>query len=172
MISKKMQDAFNNQINAELYSAYLYYAMQAYFEELNLKGFANWMKIQIQEELAHADKFTDFVNERGGRVVPKAIDCPPVEWDSPLAAFEATYTHEQSVSASINNLVDIAIQENDHASKIFLDWFVTEQVEEEASVNDVVQKMKLMKDSPHGLFMIDRELAQRVFTPPADSAAN
>ena len=169
MISKKMLDAFNNQINAELYSAYLYYSMQAYFEELNLKGFANWMNVQIQEELFHVQKFTNFVNERGGRVMPQAIECPPTDWESPLAAFEATYVHEQSVSKSINNLVDIAIQENDHASKIFLDWFVTEQVEEESSVNDVVQKMKLMKDSPHGLFMIDRELAQRVFNPPVDT---
>jgi len=168
MISKKVQDAFNNQINAELYSAYLYYSMQAYFEELNLDGFANWMNIQVQEELAHTAKFTKFINERGGRVIPKAIECPPIEWESPAAAFEATYVHEQAVSASINNLVDIAIAENDHASKIFLDWFVSEQVEEEASVNAVVQKMKLMKDSPHGLFMIDRELSQRVFTPPAD----
>ena len=169
MISQKMLDAFNNQINAELYSAYLYYSMQAYFEDLNLKGFANWMSVQIQEELFHVEKFTNFVNERGGRIVPQAIECPPTDWESPLAAFEATYVHEQSVSKSINNLVDIAIQENDHASKIFLDWFVTEQVEEESSVNDVVQKMKLMKDSPHGLFMIDRELAQRVYNPPADA---
>ena len=170
MISKKVQDAFNDQINAELYSAYLYYSMQAYFEELNLEGFANWMNIQIQEELSHVTKFTNFINERGGRVIPKAIECPPTEWESPAVAFEATYIHEQAVSASINNLVDIAIAENDHASKIFLDWFVSEQVEEEASVNAVVQKMKLMKDSPHGLFMIDRELAQRVFTPPAGQA--
>ncbi len=168
MISKKVLDAFNNQINAELYSAYLYYSMKAYFEELSLTGFANWMDIQIQEELAHVTKFTNFINERGGRVVPKAIDCPPIEWDSPMTAFEATYVHEQSVSESINNLVDIAIAENDHASKIFLDWFVSEQVEEESSVNSVVQKLKLMKDSPHGLFLIDRELAQRVFTPPAN----
>ena len=166
MISKKVQDVFNNQINAELYSAYLYYSMQAYFEELNLEGFANWMSIQIQEELSHVTKFTNFINERGGRVIPQAIDCPPVEWDSPMAVFEATYAHEQAVSESINKLVDIAIAENDHASKIFLDWFVSEQVEEEASVNAVVQKLKLMKDSPHGLFMIDRELAQRVFVPP------
>ena len=170
MISKKVQDAFNDQINAELYSAYLYYSIQAYFEELNLEGFANWMTIQIQEELSHVAKFTNFINERGGRVIPKAIECPPIEWESPMAAFEATFVHEQAVSVSINKLVDIAIVENDHASKIFLDWFVSEQVEEEASVNAVVQKLKLMKDSPHGLFMIDRELAQRVFTPPANQA--
>jgi len=170
MISKKVRDAFNNQINAELYSAYLYYSMQAYFEELNLSGFANWMNIQVQEELSHVAKFTNFINERSGRVIPKAIECPPTEWNSPIAAFEATFVHEQSVSESINKLVDIAIAESDHASKIFLDWFVSEQVEEEASVNAVVQKLKLMKDSPHGLFMIDNELAQRVFTPPADTA--
>ena len=170
MLNKKIQDVFNEQINAELYSAYLYYSMQAFFEEMNLEGFASWMSVQIQEELSHVTRFTKFINERGGRVIVQAIACPPIEWDNPLAVFEATLVHEQSVSESINNLVNIAIQENDHASKIFLDWFVTEQVEEEASVNTVVQKLKLLKDSPHGLFMIDQELAQRVFTPPADIA--
>jgi len=168
MISKKMQDALNEQVNAELYSAYLYLAMEAYFESLNLAGFANWMRIQTQEEALHAMKIYDFVNERGGKVSLKAIAQPPSEWDSPLAVFEAVYKHEQKVTGLINKLVNLAVQEKDHATNSFLQWFVNEQVEEEASANGVLQKLKLVDKTPGGIFMLDSELGQRVFTPPTD----
>ncbi|MHC4570590.1 MAG: ferritin [Planctomycetota bacterium] len=166
MINKKIEDALNEQINAELYSAYLYLSMEAYFESLNLSGFANWMMVQTQEELAHVMKIYRFVNERSGRVLLKAIMQPPTEWDSPLAVFEATYKHEQKVTGLINNLVNLAIEEKDHATNSFLQWFVNEQVEEESSADEVVQKLKMIKNAPEGLLLIDRELGQRVFTPP------
>jgi ferritin len=159
-----MEKALNEQTNAELYSAYLYLSMVAYFESVNLPGFANWMKVQTQEELMHAMKIYDFVNERGGRVVLKAIEAPPTEWESPLDAFEAAYKHEQKVTGLINNLVNLAIEEKDHATNSFLQWFVNEQVEEESSVDEVVQKLKMVEKAPGGQFMIDRELGQRVFT--------
>jgi ferritin len=125
------------------------------------------MRIQAQEEVTHAEKFYGHINERGGRVLMQPIEGPPTEWDSPLAVFEATYEHEQKVTGLINDLVKLADSENDYATKIFLQWFVTEQVEEEASANDVVQKLKLLGDAKGGLFMLDREMGQRVFTPPA-----
>ncbi len=166
MLSDKMQDALNGQIVAETYSAYLYWSMAAYFESVNLSGFARWMKAQAQEELVHAAKFFDFVVERGGRVTLDAIDAPPTEWDSPLAAFEHAYEHEQKVTGLINNLVDMAVAQRDHATRNFLDWFVDEQVEEEASADGVVQKLRLIGDAPGGLFMLNQELGQRVFTMP------
>ena len=166
MVSKKMEYALNEQINSELYSAYLYLSMVAYFESMNLPGFANWMRIQVQEESMHVMKIYDFVNERNGRVILKSIAEPPAEWESPLAAFEAAYKHEQLVTGRINDLVNLAIEEKDHATNTFLQWFVNEQVEEELSVNKVVQKLKMMDNAPGGQFLIDRELGQRVFTPP------
>jgi ferritin len=170
MISKKMQEALNGQLNAELYSSYLYLSMAAYFLSLNLGGFANWMRVQAQEEDMHAMKFYNFINERGGRVLLKPIDGPQTEWDSPLAAFEAVLEHEQTVTGLINDLVELALVEHDHATNIFLQWFVTEQVEEEDSANDVIQQIKMVGEAEGGLFMLDRELAQRTFTPPADSS--
>ncbi|MDD3472238.1 MAG: ferritin [Syntrophaceae bacterium] len=170
MISQKIQDAFNEQINAETYSAYLYLSMAAYFASINLDGFATWMRVQAQEELLHAMKFFDYINERGGNVNLKPIDGPPTRWDSPIAAFQEAYRHEQKVTGLINNLVDISLQERDHASNAFLQWFVTEQVEEEASADAVVQKLKLAGDHGGGLFMIDRELGARVFAYPATTA--
>ncbi len=167
MISQKMQDALNEQVNAELYSAYMYLSMATYFESANLSGFANWMNIQTQEEVSHTMKIYKYVEERMGRVILKAIDGPPTEWDSPLAAFEAVFAHEQKVTGLINGLVDLAIKENDHATRGFLQWFVDEQVEEEASADAIVQQLKLMKDAPGALYMLDKETAQRVFTPPA-----
>ena len=111
MVSKKMEKALNDQVNAELYSAYLYLSMESYFKSLNLNGFANWMRVQTQEEVSHAMKIYDFVNERGGRVILKAIDGPQTKWDSPLVVFKAVYTHEQKVTGLINDLVDLAIKE-------------------------------------------------------------
>ncbi len=166
-MKEKMVSALNKQINAELYSAYLYLSMSAYFQSINLSGFANWMRCQALEEQVHAMKLYDFVNERGGRVNLTAIEEPPSYWDSPLAVFEAVYQHEQKVTGMINGLVDLAIAEKDHATNSFLQWFVTEQVEEESSADGIVQKLKLIADAPGGLFMIDNELAQRAFTMPA-----
>ena len=167
MISKKVQDALNRQCNREMYSAYLYLSMSAYFQSLNLKGFANWMRVQTQEEMVHAMKFYDHINERNGRVTLQPVDGPPTEWASPLAVFEAAYKHEQNVTGLINDLVSLAVSEKDNATNIFLQWFVTEQVEEEASADEIVQQLKLIGDDANGLFMLDRELAQRVFTLPA-----
>jgi len=167
MIDQRMQEALNKQLNAELYSAYLYLSMSAHFQSVNLAGFANWMRVQAQEELAHALKFYDYVNERGGRVVLQPVEAPPSAWDSPLALFEHVYQHEQKVTGMINKLVDLAVEIRDHATNNVLQWFVAEQVEEEASADEVVQKLKLVGDDPSALFMIDRELAQRVFVAPA-----
>lgn len=161
MISKKMEKALNEQINAEMYSAYLYLAMAAYFEAENLPGFANWMKIQTQEETAHAMKFFHFINERRGRVVLKAIDQPAKEWKSPLAAFEASFEHEQMITGRIDDLVNLALEEKDHATNAFLQWFVTEQVEEETSVDTIIQMLKMAEKAPGAVFMIDRELGRR-----------
>jgi ferritin len=163
-----MQEALNGQLNAELYSSYLYLSMAAYFLDLNLGGFANWMRVQAQEEDMHAMKFYNFINERGGRVLLKPIDGPPTEWNSPLAAFEAVLEHEQKVTGLINDLVELALAEHDHATNIFLQWFVTEQVEEEDSANDVIQQIKMVGEAKGGLFMLDRELGQRTFTAPAE----
>ncbi len=167
MVEEKIQAALNKQLNAELYSSYLYLSMSAYFQSINLPGFANWMRVQAQEELVHAMKFYDFVNERGGRVALQPVEGPPTEWSSPLDAFENAYKHEQKVTGLINDLVNLALGERDHATNIFLQWFVTEQVEEEASADEVVQRLRLMGDDGGGLFMLDREMGQRVFTPPA-----
>jgi ferritin len=166
VLTERIQDALNGQLNAELYSAYLYLSMAAYYESIDLPGFANWMRVQAQEELVHVMKFYDFINERDGRVILRPVEGPPTEWASPRAPFEDAYRHEQKVTEMINNLVDLSTEERDHATDNFLQWFVAEQVEEEASVNEVVQKVKLGGDSGYGLLMIDRELAQRVFVAP------
>ena len=166
MLAKKMEKALNDQINAELYSAYLYLSMSAYFEAENLPGFAKWMRIQWQEEVMHALKIYDYVNERGGRVTLKSIAEPPAKWKSPLDAFQATYKHEQVVTGRINDLVTQAVAEKDHATNAFLQWFVTEQVEEEKSADEIVQKLKKIADAPGAMYMLDNEMGQRVFTPP------
>ena len=167
MINKKMQDALNEQVNAEFYSAYLYLSMAAYFESTSLPGFATWMRVQTQEELLHGMKIYDYVNERGGRVTLKSIGEPQTEWESPLAAFEAAYGHEQKVTGLINGLVNLAVEEKDIAANTFLQWFVDEQVEEEESAETVVNKLKLAVDASDGMNMLDNEMGQRVFTPPA-----
>ncbi len=170
MLNNDIEKALNAQVNAEMYSAYLYLSMSAYFQSKSLGGFASWMRVQAQEEMVHAMKLYDFINERGGRVILEPIEAPPTEWDSPLATFEAVYEHEQKVTGLINELVELALEKHDHATNIFLQWFVSEQVEEEDSANDVVEKIKLVGDAKGGLFMLDRELGQRVFTPPAEAS--
>ncbi len=166
MFTEKMQEALNAQVTAEYYSSYLYLAMAAYFEADNLRGFANWMRVQAQEENFHATKFYDFIVQRNGRVLLRPIDAPPSSWDSPLAVFEASYKHEQHVTSLINNLVSLSLSESDFATNTFLQWFVNEQVEEEANADAVVHDLKRVGGSMDGLFLMDRELATRVFTPP------
>lgn len=166
MISQKLQDAFNEQINKELYSEYLYFSMAAWLDAENLPGCANFFKIQVQEERFHAMKMYDFVNERGGRVILKAIDKPEIEFESAQEIFEKAYEHERLVTNLINNLMDLAIEEKDHSAKSFLNWFVDEQIEEEASMDAIIGKLKMVGGNGHGLLMIDNELGTRVFNPP------
>jgi ferritin len=161
MIKKKVEKALNTQINEEMYSAYLYLAMSAKFEEQNLSGFARWMQFQAQEEMGHAMKIYGFIHERGGTVDLKEVKAPAKKFESPLEAFEAAYKHEQHITGCIDKLVNLAIEEGDHATQIFLQWFVNEQVEEEASADEVVQKLKLAGDHRGALFMLDRELGAR-----------
>ncbi len=160
-ISDKMEDALNEQIKNELYSAYLYLSMSAYAESMNFKGFAHWLKLQAKEELEHAMKIYDYVFERGGRAVLKAIDEPPKEWSSFLKLFNEVYEHENKVTDMINNLLKMAREENDYATEVFLHWFVDEQVEEEASANEIVQKLTFAGNQINALMLIDRALAQR-----------
>ena len=169
MMQKKIQDALNAQLNAESYSAHMYMSMSAYFQSVNLKGMAHWMRLQAEEETVHEMKFFDYILSRGGKVALGQIGAPPTDWESPLAVFEAAYEHERQVSAKINTLVDLALAESDHASNAFLQWFVTEQVEEEESVLEIVDQLKLIGDDRGALFMLDRELGQRApvtTTPP------
>jgi len=167
VLSEKMQDALNDQLNFELISSYLYMSMIAYFESESLEGMANWMTIQTEEERAHAQKFFDFINERDGRVILKDINTLKTEWKSPLDAFEDSLEHERKVTDRINKLVDLAIEESDHATNSFLQWFVDEQVEEEANVKAIIDKLKFVKDSPVAVFMMDQELGGRT-APPAE----
>ncbi len=168
MLKKKLQKALNDQINAEMYSSYLYLSMESYFQSISLGGFASWMRGQVQEELMHGMKFYDFVVERGGRVTLDTIAKPEAQWKSPLDAFEAILNHEQHVTDLVNELVNLAISEKDHATNIFLQWFVSEQVEEEATVGGIVDRLRLIKDNPSGLFMLDTELSKRVFNPAGE----
>jgi len=161
MITKKMEKAINDQINAELFSGYLYLSMAAYFDSINLAGFANWMKVQAKEEYKHAMKFYDHVADRLGAVTLKPIEGPKTSWKSPLEALEDTFAHEQKVTGLINNLVTIAAEEKDNAASVLLQWYVNEQVEEEKSADYLVQVLKMIKDSSQGLIMLDRELAKR-----------
>jgi len=167
MIDERMNEAINKQINAELLSAYIYYSMAQWFEAEDLPGMAQWMYAQTQEEMFHADKFGRYVNERGGRVLMDAIDAPRTEWESPMAVFQHALEHEQWVTGNINNLMDLAIEINDHASKNFLVWYVDEQVEEEDHVGGVLAQLRRIGDSPNALYMLDKELGARAFTPPA-----
>ena len=160
-MSEAVKEAMNEQIKNELYSAYQYLSMAAYCESANLPGFAHWMRVQFQEELEHAMKFYDFVLERGGRVALRAIDAPLVDFGSPLEVFEKALEHEQKVTAMINDLYGLAAKENDYASQAFLQWFVTEQVEEEKNAGDVVETLKMVGGSSEALFLLDRELGRR-----------
>jgi ferritin len=167
MLSKKMQDALNDQINAETYSAYLYLSMAGYFHEQGLDGFGSWMAVQVQEELFHVKKFFDFICDRDAKVVLAAIDAPPNTWGSPLEAFKDALAHEQLISGRIADLVDVARKEKDKAAEAFLQWFVNEQIEEEATAQRICGDLKIVGKDGGGLFMLDRELGARTFAPPA-----
>jgi len=166
MLHERMEAAINEQITWELYSAYLYKSMEAYFESENMVGMAAWMRVQTKEELCHAMIMFSHVIERGSRIKLAAIDGPETEWTSALAVFEHALAHEQQVTARINALVDTAIELKDHASTQFLQWFVTEQVEEESAASAVVGKLKLMQGAPGGLYQLDQELGARIFAMP------
>jgi ferritin len=170
MLSKKLQDAFNEQMKNEFYSAYLYMAMAGYFQSEDLPGFASWMRVQALEEMTHGEKFFNFTCETGGRTHLLAIDGPQNEFKSPAEAFEVSFKHEIFVTASISNLMDMAIKEKNHGAQIFLQWFVTEQIEEEASFSLILRKLKRVEGDGRGLLMLDQELGQRVFTPPGPAS--
>ncbi|HON01370.1 MAG TPA: ferritin [Acidobacteriota bacterium] len=161
MWTKKLEKAFNEQLVAELNSAYVYLGIAAYFDATGLEGFAHWMKVQAKEETEHAAKFYDFILSRRGEVTLGKLDGPKVGFASALEAFNAALAHEQMITGRINDLLDLARKEKDPASEQFLMWFVEEQVEEEDSVRKVIDKLELVGDSSNGLFMMDRELARR-----------
>jgi ferritin len=169
MISKTIVNAINEQIAKEMYSSNLYLSMASYFHSINLNGLANWMRVQAQEETFHAMKFFDYVISRGGEVKIAAIPEPQAKWKSPIDVLKATFEHEKAVTASINALANLSNKENDLATSIMLQWFITEQIEEEASVEDILRRMEMMGDFKGGLFMIDNDLKGRVFTPPTNA---
>ena len=166
MINEKMEKAFLDQINKELYSEYLYLSMKAYFANLNLQGFVNWMDVQVQEEHAHAMGMYDYVLERGGRIILEAIEKPETNWASPLDVFKAVLKHEEYVTSRINALMDVAEETKDRAAMAFLDWYIKEQVEEEANVGAVLAQLEMIGDDKSGLFALDKELATRTFVQP------
>lgn len=166
MINEKMQIAFNDQINKEFYSAYLYLSMSVYFAEKGLAGFANWMRVQFEEEQFHALKMFDYVIERGGTVELDKIDKPDKAFSSALAVFEETLKHETYVTSLLNKLADVADEVKDRAALSFLQWFIDEQVEEESTASDIIAKLKMIKEDGNALFMMDKDMQARVFTPP------
>jgi len=168
MISEKMVKALNDQVNAELYSAYLYSSMQAYFLSVNLEGCANWMSVQTKEEMTHADKIYKFINERNGRIELEAIAKPQKEWKNALDVFETAHKHEQYVTGRINSLMELAKGEKDYATESFLKWFIDEQVEEEANALKIVETLKMTKESAGSLIMLDHQLAKRDFSSEKD----
>lgn len=168
MLSKEMQTALNEQINAEDYSSYLYESMANYFENTGLRGFANWFRVQASEEHAHARKIVDFVNDRGGRVLLTTIEGPKTEWKNPVEVFEDVVAHEEHVTQLINDLSTKAAEEKDHATHTFLEWFITEQVEEEATANDALTRVKMADGAPSAMLFLDQEFGSRGGAPAAD----
>lgn len=166
MLNDKMNTALNNQVNAELYSAYLYLSMHAYFQKLNLLGFANWMNVQVQEEMAHAKGLYDYIQSRDGEIILDSIKKPELSWNSPLEVFEDVLKHEMYVTSLINELADVADETKDRAAASFLQWYINEQVEEEANVGGVLATLKLIKDDAHALLLLDKELGARTFAAP------
>ena len=171
MLSTTLQDALNEQMKNEFFSAYLYMAMAGYFQSEDLPGIANWMRVQALEEMTHGEKFFRFIADTGGRTDLRAIDAPNNDFSSPLAAFEFGLKHENFVTERINRLMDLAKQEGNHRAQIFLQWFVTEQIEEEANFSLIIRKLKRVEGDGRGLLMLDAELATRVFVPPTTGGA-
>ena len=174
MISKRLEEAVNAQINAEMWSAYLYLSMSSYCYNAGYTGMANWFAVQFREEQDHAQIFINYLQSRGGRVLLRAIDAVDTEWASPLAAFEHTLQHEEKVTSLINNLMAIAVEEKDFASQSRLQWFIDEQVEEEENATDIIQKLRMLNGNGYGMYQLDQELAARVYTQaaPLATAAN
>lgn len=170
MAASKVLEALNEQVKHEFYSSYLYLAMSAYCGEQGLNGFANWLRVQAKEEVTHATKLFDYILTRGGHIELLPVEAPPSSWKSPLAVMEDGLKHEQFVTSRFNMLMDLATQEHDHASLVFLQWFVTEQVEEEENFADLISKIKLVQDDGRGLFMLDKDLAARAFVDETQSA--
>lgn len=168
MINKKMEKALNEQMNREMYSAYLYMAMSSHCAQKGLKGFANWFMVQYHEEMFHAMKFYEYIGVQGGAATLKAIAQPPAAYKSLLEMFTKTLEHEQFITQSINDLMELAIAEKDHATRIFLQWYVTEQVEEENNDNEIIAQLKLINNDPQGTMMLDKELAARATTVPTE----
>lgn len=168
MIKEKIQDAINQQINKEFYSAYLYLSMSAYADSIGLKGFAQWLMVQYQEEMDHAMRFFKYLQDRGGKIALESIRKPKIEWDSILEVFKDGLEHEQCVTKSINELMDLAMSKKDYATVNMLQWFVNEQVEEEASFSEVLDKLKLIDGDKKALLLLDKDLGQRVYTPPLE----
>ena len=168
MIKKELEKAFNEQLQREIFSSYLYLAMAAYCEKLGLKGFATWFRAQTQEEMVHAMKFYQYILERGGDVELESIEKPQKEWVSIQEVLEAVYKHECYITENINKLMDLAIELNDHAAKSFLNWFIDEQVEEEDSALDMLEKVKFVGNDKRGILFLDQNAGARAFTPPAD----
>jgi ferritin len=168
MISKKMEDALNGQINKEMFSAYLYLSMSSYAEIDGFKGIATWFKVQYHEEMVHAMKFFEYIISQGGTVSLSAIEQPQTEFQSPLHLFEKALEHERFVTKCINELADEALSEKDHATKIFIDWFVTEQIEEEKNATEIIQTLKMIGDNKAALFLYDKDLGTRTVTVPTD----
>ena len=162
MVSSKVQQALNKQLNAEFYSSYLYLSMSAYFESNDLQGFAKWFRLQAQEEYSHAMKIFDYLNHISGKITLSKIEDPKTKWNSFLSVFQDTSGHEKEITKAINDLVDLAISEKDHATANFLQWFVSEQIEEEATAQQNVKKMEMIGDSKSGLYMLNREFGSRV----------
>ena len=166
MINEKLQEAFNDQINKEFYSEYLYLAMKVYFQELNLQGFVNWFDVQVQEEHAHAMGMVNYLNDRGGKIDLRAIEKPVVEGNTPLEVFEHVLRHEEYVTSRINYVMDVAEEVKDRAAMHLLDWYINEQVEEEANVGGVLATLRLIGDDKKALLMLDKDLAARTFVAP------
>lgn len=170
MASQRVLDALNNQLQMEFFSEYFYISMEAYFADNNLDGFANFFNVQAREERDHAYKIFNYIGRAGGKVVLQGIEHPKINFESPLDVFESALEHERLISNSIHDLVDLAISEKDHTTSSFLRWFIDEQSEEEESMEKIVRKLRLLKNDPAGLLMIDQELAQRTYIPQTQNA--
>ncbi len=168
MLTRTIEEAFNKQLNAELYSAYLYLSMSASCTGKGLKGFANWFMVQYHEEMFHAMRIYEYLGLQGGAAVLKSLAQPPADFESPLEMFRKTLAHEQFITKSINDLMELAFAEKDHATQIFLQWYVTEQVEEESNDNEIIAQLNLIKDNPQALLMLDKDLSARTTTVPTE----